>query len=167
MSRRAQNRSQDAKIRSTRGTRSDCLIPESYGIQRYIVAFYTNIFPNVSTWTKYRYMNTMVESWYSRARCCWMCSLDIVNNDATPTVCNVGSALERLSAFWNASDCKSYPESPPFCAKEEPGHGHGHRVSLQERQIRQVRAGSSGLDFETSHYGMCKKITCYSRNETS
>jgi hypothetical protein len=31
----AQNRSQDAKNRSTRGTRSDCLIPGSYGIQRY------------------------------------------------------------------------------------------------------------------------------------
>ena len=37
MSWRAQNRSQDAKIRSTRGTRSDCLIPESCGIQRYLV----------------------------------------------------------------------------------------------------------------------------------
>jgi hypothetical protein len=35
MSWRAQNRSQDAKIRTTRGTRSDCLIPESCGIQRY------------------------------------------------------------------------------------------------------------------------------------
>jgi hypothetical protein len=35
MSRRAQNRSQDAKNRSTHGTRSDCVILESCGIQRY------------------------------------------------------------------------------------------------------------------------------------
>jgi hypothetical protein len=38
MSWRAQNRPQDAKIRSTRGTRSDCLILESCGIQRYFIA---------------------------------------------------------------------------------------------------------------------------------
>jgi hypothetical protein len=37
-----------------------------------------------------------------------MPTIDIVNNHATPTVCNVGSALKRLSAFWNASDCKLY-----------------------------------------------------------
>jgi hypothetical protein len=36
MSWRAQNRSQDAKIRSIRGTRSDCLKLLTYGIQRYI-----------------------------------------------------------------------------------------------------------------------------------
>jgi hypothetical protein len=40
MSWRAQNRSQDAKIQITRGTRSDCLIPESCGIQ-----LYTTVFP--------------------------------------------------------------------------------------------------------------------------
>ena len=34
MSWRAQNGAQDAKIRSARGTRSDCLIPEPRGIQR-------------------------------------------------------------------------------------------------------------------------------------
>jgi hypothetical protein len=35
MSWRAQNRPQDAKIHSIHGTRSDCLIPGSCGIQRY------------------------------------------------------------------------------------------------------------------------------------
>jgi hypothetical protein len=34
-------------------------------------------------------VNTSVESWYFFACFCWMCSLDIVNNDATPTVCNM------------------------------------------------------------------------------
>jgi hypothetical protein len=35
----AQNRSQDEKLRSARGTRSDCLIPESCSIQRYFKGF--------------------------------------------------------------------------------------------------------------------------------
>jgi hypothetical protein len=80
-------------------------------------------------------MNTMVGI---LAHAAVGCALDIVNNDATPTVCNVGSAMERLSAFWNASDCKSYSESPPFCATEEPGHGHSHRASLKEPTAKPV-----------------------------
>ena len=34
----------------------------------------------------------------------------------------------NLVRFWLANDCKPHSDSQPFCATEEPAHGHGHRA---------------------------------------
>ena len=101
-------------------------------------------------------VNTTVKSWYCRAVCCWMCSLDIVKNDATPTACNVGSALEpcpHSGLPMIANHTKVLRSSTPKKSCDA--------VMVVGLVCRNVKvAGASGLDFETSgtasYYGMWK-----------
>ena len=92
-------------------------------------------------------MNAMVASWYSRAVCCLICSLDIVKNDATPTACNVGSALEPCPY----SGLPMIANHTQVVRSSTPKRSYD-AVMFVGLVCRNVKvAGASGLDFETSH----------------